>query len=94
MSLWVLRVARFSAKSLTRDKKMMKFRHFLRSSFYASLVVLGAPRCFPGAFSILKLTRRALSLQALRVIRGQEELVARKKSTEVLINFSLSGQHY
>ena len=93
MSLLVLRVARCTDWSLTRDKKMMKFCHFLRSSFYASLVVLGAPRCFPGAFSILKLTRRALSLQALRVIRGQEELVARKKSANILTNFPPLGQH-
>ena len=44
------------------DVKNDEFSDFLRSSFYASLVVLGAPCCFPDAFSIPKLTRRALSL--------------------------------
>ena len=44
------------------DVKNDEISIFFKSSFYASLVVLGAPCCFPDAFSIQILTRRALSL--------------------------------
>ena len=71
----------------------MKKIIFLESSFNASILVLGAPQCFPDAFYIKHSLVELISRQAQRVIRWQVELVARFQINDKFTVLDMQNDH-